>query len=264
MDTKSDSPNFDALISGGSENRSADSSAPAPSAGSSVGSGAPIPNGAGSPSIASAAPVAGKGTAAAAPGVGSVSIPRAPGRPRKDGQQPRSHHTAGETRKPAAPDKTALKDAEAKKTADTILTVAETLAMALAGDEAKFQPSERYLLDESLPQVLATLTPAAAAQIQQFAAPAMLGTGAILYVVRVATLVLAKAQTEREQRQRRAALVPAPTAPNVSTPAAPFAPDSGITGAAPVLAQSLVPAESLDALASKDGRHFVNVRGIDG
>lgn len=211
----------------------------------------PSSSGAGEPSGASSPAAIRSGGEARPEAIASVSQPRARRRTKEEMQAAKAASNEAYRSHAKGAAAAAARLTEAEKSASVLLTVVETLGITLAGEGAALQEHERMLAEQSLPQVLAKLTPEAVKQIESITYPGMLVIAAGSYALRVAGLLQARAAARKAEAAALARPRPA------SSPEAQAQAEAPANGSSP--AQALPGA---DVLASPDGRAFITSRGI--
>lgn len=143
-----------------------------------------------------------------------------------------------------------------------LITVAETLMTAFAGDSGRMKDAPRMLISQSLPRVIESATPEVTKQVTDLLYPGMLAVGLGAYVIDVYRALTAQQAAAREAKAKASAVLipaqPVPAAadqqPSVTHTPAP-APEL-------VMAAGGGNGNGLDDLASHDGRDFLAPRGF--
>lgn len=168
---------------------------------------------------------------------------RGPGRPKGAATTTKR---AGPTRTANTTEKVVAAGKLDQKAVSTLLAICEGFMVPQLGDAARFAPNERQLIEPSLANILARMAPEQAAKFSAVADPLMLGTGLLMWALRVFNRPAAPPQpTGRPPVQLRSV---GGTATQTQPPPPDRAPPPGATSPPP--APAAAAPDDLDAIQS--------------
>ena len=92
---------------------------------------------------------------------------------------------------------------DAKESAIMILNTIEAFGITIVGIEGKFEPMERYMLEQGLPPILEKVSKSAIDSTTTLLAPVMLVAGTLMYGSRTVSLYNEKRKNQAREKQRQ-------------------------------------------------------------